>query len=251
MTFRILVADDELLARKRLVRLLAEIEEVEVVGECAEAEAVLTRVAEGGVDLVLLDIHMPGLSGIDAMTLLPADGPQVVFCTAHPDYAIKAFDGGAVDYLLKPIEVSRLRKAVDRARGRRPPKPKTAEEKTGLQRLAVSTKQGIVLVDPEHVTHAFLDGVLVTLVTTDAVFVTDFTLQELEKRLPGEGFVRVHRRALLNLAHVARLEPVESGGFVARTTRGHTVDVSRQAARALRKSLGLRKPSADDDTEEP
>ena len=250
MTLRIIVADDELLARKRLVRLLAEIEDVDVVGECADAEAVLTRAAEGGVDLVLLDIHMPGLTGIDAMTLLPADGPDVVFCTAHPDYAIKAFDGGAVDYLLKPIEVSRLRKAIERVRERHSHKPKTTEERTGLQRLAVSTKQGIVLVDPDNITHAFLDGVLVTLVTTDAEYLTDFTLQELEKRLPRDGFVRVHRRALLNLAHVARLEPVESGGFVARTRRGHTVDVSRQAARALRKSLGLRKP-AEDDADEP
>lgn len=245
MTLRVLVTDDELLARKRLVRLLAELEDVEVVGECAEAEAVLARVAEGGVDLVLLDIHMPGLSGIDAMTLLPKDGPDVVFCTAHPDYAIKAFDGGAVDYLLKPIELSRLKLAVERARARRPQKPKMTEERTGLQRLPVSTKQGIVLVDPCRITHAFLDGVLVTLVTTEAEYVTDFTLQELEKKLPSDGFVRVHRRALLNLAHVARLEPVESGGFIARTTRGHAVDVSRQAARALRRSLGLRKPTDD------
>ncbi len=247
MTLRVLVADDELLARKRLVRLLAELEDVEVVGECAEAEAVLARVAEGGVELVLLDIHMPGLSGIDAMTLLPKDGPEVVFCTAHPDYAIKAFDGGAADYLLKPIELSRLKLAVERARARRPQKAKVPEERTGLQRLPVSTKQGIVLVDPSRITHAVLDGVLVTLVTTEAEYVTDFTLQELEKKLPSEGFVRVHRRALLNLAHVARLEPVESGGFVARTTRGHAVDVSRQAARALRKSLGLRKPADDAD----
>lgn len=245
MTLRVLVTDDELLARKRLVRLLAELEDVEVVGECAEAEAVLARVAEGGIDLVLLDIHMPGLSGIDAMTLLPKDGPEVVFCTAHPDYAIKAFDGGAVDYLLKPIELSRLKLAVERARARRPQKPKMTEERAGLQRLPVSTKQGIVLVDPSRITHAFLDGILVTLVTTEAEYVTDFTLQELEKKLPSDGFVRVHRRALLNLAHVARLEPVESGGFIARTTRGHAVDVSRQAARALRRSLGLRKPTDD------
>jgi len=232
---RVLIADDELLARRRLARLLAEIADVTVVAECVDAEEVIARVREGEVDLALLDIHMPGLSGLDALGVLGASGPLVVFCTAHPDHALAAFEGGAIDYLLKPIELERLRKAVERARARSGPRAEAAP------RLPIETRQGIVLVDPARITHAELDGELVTVVTLDGALVTDFTLQELERRLPEPRFVRVHRRALLALEHVARLEPLPTGGYAARTVRGHVVEVSRQAARALRRRLGIGK----------
>ncbi len=266
---RVLVADDEMIARKRLTRLLAAIANVEVAGECADVDAVVARVAEGGVDVVLLDIHMPGLTGIDALALLPspdAGGPHVVFCTAHADYAIKAFDGGATDYLLKPIDLDRLGKAIERARSRlatsalatsAPPLATTAATQAvpvqagAWQRLPIATKSGIVLVDPQQITHAVLDGVLVTVVLLSGEYVTDFTLQELEKKLPMEKFVRVHRRALLNLEHVAKLEPQGTGGYVAKTTRGHAVEISRQAARELRVRLGLRKGPAERDSDAP
>ena len=243
---RILIADDELLARKRLLRLLAEMDDVEAVGACENADEVLERVKGGGIDLLLLDIHMPGLSGIDALRMLGEGAPSVVFCTAHADHAVEAFDGGAVDYLLKPIAPDRLKKAIDRVRARTAPTsipPRAAA--ASPDRLAVSTRQGIVLVDPRSITHAVLEGVLVTLGTTETEYVTDFSLQELEKKLPH--LLRVHRRALVNLAHVARLEPQETGGYLARTVRGHAVEVSRQSARELRKALGLRK-AGDDDT---
>jgi two-component system LytT family response regulator len=97
------------------------------------------------------------------------------------------------------------------------------------------------------VTHAILEDELVTVFTKDAQFLTDFSLQDLAERLPREKFERVHRRALLNLEAVARLEPVETGGYLARTHGGHTVEVSRQAARDLRKRLGLRKATDDEE----
>jgi two-component system LytT family response regulator len=241
---RVLLADDEALARKRLARLLAEIEGVTLVAECVDAEEALARVRSGGVDVALLDIHMPGLTGIDALGMMSNGGPAVIFCTAHPDHAIAAFDGGAVDYLLKPIELDRLRKAIERVRGRMTGAP--ANEAPALQRLAIETRQGIVLVDPARITHAVLDGALVTIVTLDSELVTDLTLQDLERKLPAGRFHRVHRRALLALEHVARLEPLETGGLAARTVRGHVVEVSRQAARALRKMLGLARGEGDD-----
>lgn len=243
---RVLVADDESLARKRLVRLLAEIADVAVVAECVDAEDALARVRNGGIDLALLDIHMPGLTGIDALGMMAPGGPSVVFCTAHPDHAIAAFDGGAIDYLLKPIELDRLRKAIDRARLRLASSKAPSIEAPSLQRLAVETRQGIVLVDPARITHASLDGALVTIVTLDAELVTDLTLQDLERKLPAGRFLRVHRRSLLALEHVARLEPLETGGLAARTVRGHVVEVSRQAARALRRTLGLARGDGDD-----
>jgi two-component system LytT family response regulator len=235
---RVLIADDEAIARARLARLLAEIDGLEIAGECENTDQVLAKVKEGGIDLVLLDVQMPGLTGIDAMALLPDDGPAVILCTAHAEYAVQAFDEGADDYLLKPVEIERLRKAIERVRGRRAalggaPKPKE------FQRLALATRNGIQLVDPSTITHAVLDGVLVTVVTTSGEYMTDFSLQELERKLP-ESFLRVHRRSLVNLDHVVRLEPLETGGFVARTTQGVGVEVSRQSARDLRKWLGLR-----------
>ena len=241
---RILIADDELVARKRLTRLLAALPEVSVCGEAADGEAVLTRVREGGVDVVLLDIHMPGLSGMDALGLLPAGGPHVILVTAHADHAVEAFEHGAVDYVLKPVEASRLQKALERVRARLA--PRASEPGKTLARLPIPTRQGIVLVAPETISHATLEDELVTVFTAQGDYLTDFTLQELVDRLPAEGFYRVHRRALLNLAHVSRLEPLETGGYLARTSRGHTVEVSRQSARELRRMLGLRRGAEEE-----
>lgn len=256
---RVLVADDELLARKRLSRLLAALPDVEVCGEAADGEAVLAAVRAGGVDVVLLDIHMPGLSGLDALALLPEGRPRVILCTAHAEHAVDAFNHGAVDYVLKPVEPARLQKALERARSRvepapapraeppaAPERPAASPTARGLARLPIPTRQGIVLVDPETISHASLEDELVTVFTGQGDFLTDFTLNELAEKLPAERFHRVHRRALLNLSHVTRLEPLETGGYLARTARGHTVEVSRQSARELRRMLGLRKGAEDE-----
>lgn len=251
---RVLIADDELLARKRLLRLLATLPDVEVVGECQDGKDTLARVHQGGVDVVLLDIHMPHLTGMEAMRLFPAEAPYVIFCTAHPDHAVEAFDSGAVDYLLKPVEAPRLQKALQRARSREAQRRFEAERalhrprgaERPLDRLAIPTRQGIVLVDPQQVTHALLGDGLVTVHTLNAQYLSDATLQELQARLPP-CFERVHRRALLNLEHVRQLEPLETGGYIARTVGGHAVEVSRQSARELRRKLGLRRGPEDDE----
>jgi two-component system LytT family response regulator len=245
---RVLVADDEAIARKRLLRLLAAMPDVLVAGECGDAHEVLERVRAGAVDVVLLDIQMPELTGLEALQLFPVDGPLVIFCTAHTAHAIAAFDVGAVDYLLKPIEPARLRKALERARQRDVRDRYRAELKQlqarppalPLQRLAVPTRQGIVLLDPAEISCAQLDGELITIHTAGGAYLSAMSLQELESRLPEQRFARVHRRVLLNLAEVVRLEPNEVGGFIARTRGGQTVEVSRQAARDLRRHLGLR-----------
>lgn len=249
---RVMIADDEAIARRRLVRLLTALPDVVVAGECADAHEVLERVRMGGVDLVLLDIQMPELSGLEALQLFPADGPLVIFCTAHTAHAIAAFDVGAIDYLLKPIEAARLRKALERAREQEPRRRyreelarlQAATARAGqaqpLRRLALPTRQGIVLVDPADVSHAELDGELVTVHTAAGSILSALSLQDLEVRLTGGPFARVHRRALVNLEQIGRLEPNEVGGFIARMRGGQAVEVSRQAARDLRRRLGLR-----------
>jgi two-component system LytT family response regulator len=252
------VVDDELLARRRLSRLLHALPDVVVAGELEEAGAALAAIRKGDIDVVLLDIAMPGLSGLDALRLIPAErAPHVIFCTAHPVHAVEAFDAGAVDYILKPIEPARLLKALERARARRapvppapsaaapaaatPPAPAPAPAPAALDRLAVETRKGIVLLDPRKVTHAVLENELVTLHTSDGeAYLCDVTLQDLWERLPRDCFERVHRRAVINLEQVQRLEPIETGGYLARMPGGQTVEVSRQAARELRRRLGLR-----------
>ena len=251
---RVLVADDEAIARRRLVRLLAAMPDVAVAGECVDAHEVLDRVRGGGIDAVLLDIQMPELTGIEALQLFPADGPVVIFCTAHTAHAVAAFDVGAIDYLLKPVEAPRLRKALERARDRdarrryrdelarltadAPSAPAPARERP-LARLALPTRQGIVLLDPSLMSHAELDGELVTIHSAEGQYLSALSLQELESRLPADRFARVHRRAIVNLEQVARLEPNEVGGFTAHMRGGQTVEVSRQAARDLRRRLDL------------
>jgi len=236
-TLRVLVADDERLARQRLVRLLGEMEDVTVCAECASADEVLAAVKREDVDLALLDIEMPGMTGMEALAVLGPRAPFVVFCTAHANYAVEAYDRGAVDYVLKPIDPERLRKAIERARGR-------VRARAPSDRLAITTKSGVVLVDARAVTHATLDGALVTVFAANEKHLTDDSLNELERKLPH--MLRVHRRALVALEHVARLEPQPTGGYVARTTSGHAVEISRQAARELRKRLGLRRDKDDE-----
>ena len=230
MTLRVLIADDELMARKRLARLLGALDGVEVAAECVDGVQVLQMVATIEVDVVLLDIHMPNLTGVEAFELL--DGPAVIFTTAHAEHAIKAFDGGAVDYLLKPIEAGRLKLALDRVRERT---RATAPQAT---RLAVPTRKGVVMLSFADITHAVLDGESVVLHTIKGNYYLDIRLSDLEKRLP-DGFLRVHRRGLVNLDRVERFEVVDSGGYIAHIAGGARVAVSRQAARALRKQWDL------------
>jgi two-component system LytT family response regulator len=232
-----------MIARKRAARLLSDLAGVEIVGECASGEEVIARLATDEIDVVLLDIDMPGMSGLETVVQMPEERPYIVFLTAHPEHALEAFDVGATDYVLKPVDDARLQKALDRARkqldapatGAGPPSADAAP----LARLAIETKAGVVLVAPDEVTHAVFDGQLVTVHTKDRAFLSDASLQELEDKLPKGHFERVHRRALVNLLQVERLEPVLSGGYVARLSGGKTADVSRQAARKLRRRLGI------------
>jgi two-component system LytT family response regulator len=241
MALRVLVCDDELIARRRASRLLSEQADVEVVAECASGDEVLARLAAEDIDLVVLDINMPGMSGIETVMRMPEDRPYLIFLTAHPEHAVSAFDLGATDYLMKPVDEARLKKALDRARRQldAPARHDAHEHSAPLARLAITTKAGVVLLGPDEVTHAVFDGQLVTVHTRDRAILCDATLQELEDRLSASHFERVHRRAIVNLLHVERLEPVMSGGYVARVAGGKRVDVSRQAARKLRRRLGI------------
>jgi two-component system, LytTR family, response regulator len=224
---RVVIADDELQARKRLARLAQEHGDVEVVALCASAEELLAALPAARADLILLDISMPGRSGLDLRRELGDAAPPIVFVTAHAEHAADAFDLGVVDYVLKPVTADRLAKALARARA-------AARQPT---RLTLETRKGLVLLDAAELIAARLDGTLVTLVTTRGELPTALTLKALAARLPAGRFVRVDRRHLVNLDEIVRLEPQLHGGGVAVTRSGLALPVSRQAARSLRRRL--------------
>src|SRR3954470_19591922 len=159
---RVLVCDDELMARKRVLRLLSELPGIEATIECESGEEVLAKLKTEDVDVAILDINMPGLTGLETVMQMPEDRPYVIFLTAHPEHAVKAFDVGAVDYVLKPVDDARLEKAL--ARARQSLDFGHAEEAAAAQRwskLAIATRAGVELVAPSDVTHATFDGSLV------------------------------------------------------------------------------------------
>lgn len=242
---RVLIADDEEVARRRLRRLLSELRDVEIVAECATGAAALSMLESIDVDVAVLDVQMPGLSGLDLSQSAADLGVEVIFATAHPEHAVAAYAHGVVDYVLKPVAAERLGLAIDRARAQvrgRPARDEPREPaapKGSLDRLAITVNGEVRLLVPSEVAFAMLDGALVRLRVGPEIVWTELTLGELETRLAGVGFLRVHRRALLNLAHVDRLRPLPTGGYVALTRTGDEVPVSRQEARRLRQRLGL------------
>jgi two-component system LytT family response regulator len=235
MTLRVLFADDEAMARKRMRRLLEAQPNIEIVAECTSGEEALLCLDAHAVDVALLDVHMGLVSGLQVSELAADLGVEVILTTAHAEHAVEAFEKGAIDYLLKPIDEARLAQALSRASARIQVAPTPSAQPT--DRLAIESHGEVHLLNPEDVSHATSDGQLVTLVTTDRELLTERTLAELERRLPS--LLRVHRRALLSLAHVDRLKPQPTGGYVAIMKSGHEVPVSRQEARELRRRLQL------------
>ena len=234
---RVALADDEAIARKRLSRLLSELPDVNVVLVSESGEALLEELPAALADILLLDIQMPGLSGIEVQARLGPDAPYVIYVTAHPEHALDAYDAGAIDYVLKPVEEQRLARAIERARSML---ARTAEPLRGPDkalRIPIEVRGGIVLLAPDQITHASFDGQLVTLHVTGREVVTDRTLSELESLLAPHGFERVHRRYLVNLNRVVQLADHASGGYTAHCDDGATVAVSRQVARQLRRRL--------------
>ena len=238
---KVLVADDERMARRRLRRLLEAMEGIEIVAECESGEEALAELSLRDVDVALLDVQMGARSGLAVSEAATELGVEVIFTTAHPEHAVAAFDLGAVDYVLKPVDAERLGTALTRARRRVEAAAPQPGQDGGASpaRLPLVVHGEIRLVDPAEISHALHDGALVTVFVGRAAWLCELSLNELSQRLPAGRFARVHRRALLNVDRVERLRPLPTGGYLAITAEGHEVPVSRQAARALRRRLGI------------
>jgi two-component system LytT family response regulator len=239
----VLVVDDERRARERLIRILKTIPGVETVEEAANGVSALDMIAARRPDAVFLDVHMPGLTGFDVLSELPAGKrPLVVFVTAHDQYAMQAFDVSAVDYLLKPVTPNRVARALERlrdrdAQGRLTRLAAHVERTRPLERIVGKVGQQIHVVQTDGVEAFVADGEAVYAVTRQGRYVIDRALERLESVLDGTRFIRVHRRAIVNLDKVSLVEPIHKGGATARLQCGYTVAISRRFVGALRRTL--------------
>jgi two-component system LytT family response regulator len=234
---RAVVVDDEVHAREELSLLLSAIDGVSVVATCADAVAGLQALRRERPDAVFLDVQMPALSGFDLLGLLdPEELPRVVFVTAHDEFAVRAFEANAADYLLKPIEPARLAKTIERLQRGLSPPPAPALIPP-VRRVPCLAGKAIKLVDAADVELARSSEGGVYIVTRKGEeFFTDLTLRVLEERV---GLLRCHKQHLVNPEAVDQLEPSEEEGATVRTRGGRTVPVSRRFLAGLKTRLGL------------
>jgi len=258
---RALVVDDEPRARQFLEKLLGEIDGIEVVGTARGGAEAISRIEQHRPDVAFLDIHMPDLSGLEVARHLASAArpgvtgrpraPVVVFTTAYDRYAVEAFEVAALDYLLKPIKRERLAEAVRRAiaEARESGPAERAEtlaralETPGMKgqlapltRLPVRHRREIRLLDLDEVPLIFSRDRLVLASCGGHEYLVDYTLQELEQRLPDGRFVRVHRAALVNVGAIESYGG-EDGVLVLKLKDGTRVEASERRAAEVRRRL--------------
>jgi two-component system response regulator AlgR len=212
---RILIADDEAPARARLRRLVEELDHCEVVGEAGHGHAVLELCGQLHPDIVLLDIRMPDMDGIEAARHLAKldDGPAVVFTTAYDSYAMEAFDAQAVGYLLKPVRRERLLRALRQAaRLGRPALEELAAPRAARRHLCVRKVSGLQLIDIDSVSHFQADQKYVTVFHAGGEDLLDEPLKDLADEF-SDRFIRIHRSVLVSARHLQRLEKQPGGQY--------------------------------------
>lgn len=245
---RCLIVDDEAPAREELRYLLQSFPDVQVVGEATNADEAELLLDSLRYDVVLLDIRMPGGSGLDLATRLRgmANPPAVVFTTAYPDHAVEAFDLAAADYLVKPFDEERLSRALRRALSdvydddEPPPQSGGDPVPPGGSRIPIQHAGRTVLIEPEAIYYASASRGYSYLKLADDRVLTTYTLADLARRL-SSGFFRCHRSYLVHLRHVRELVSDYQGGLVLvmDDTERSRVEVSRRQAAALRRRLGV------------
>jgi two-component system LytT family response regulator len=274
---RVLVVDDEAPARKRLVDLVEATDGITLLDACADGRAAVEQILRNDPDLVFLDVQMPEMTGIEVVRVVgPVRMPVVVFVTAYDQYALKAFELAAVDYLLKPFSDDRFRQAVERATeqvrhhsletlgdrmmdllrsaGRMDapgsadgPRvgPSGGEENADadgppmIGRIAVQRRNEIELVPVDEVLYFEADGSYVKVHTAGRTHLIRERMAGLEERLPRDRFCRIHRSTIVNLDAIEALEPTDPGDVVARLNTGARLRVSRRRRGKLEARLRL------------
>jgi DNA-binding LytR/AlgR family response regulator len=248
---KVLIVDDEKPARRDLTRILGKIEGFEKAGEAGDGIKAVEMIRETAPDIVLLDIQMPGLDGFQVLGRLAETGeiPPVIFVTAFDQYAIRAFDVHAADYILKPVDEDRLREALGRAKARvrgAVPHQDLDELLRSVgalaQRVPVRRGSGVVMVDVQEILYACISGGEVSVVTGELEGSSARrSLDDLQAELPSGMFMRVHRAYLANVYRIREIIPWENNSFRIRmgSDDGPVIPVSRANARELRRRLHL------------
>jgi len=210
---RALIVDDEPLARARLRRLLTAQPDVEVVGECVDGTTAIAALAETHVDLLMLDIEMPEADGFDVAGVLESGRPAVVFVTAHEEYARRAFDADAVDYLLKPVDADRIAESLARVRRR------IAGRQTP-EHIPARIGKRIRLVAADEIEWIEAQGNYAALHVGESVELIRETMASLERRLDPARFTRIHRGIIVRIDHIRDLSPHPTGEYTVRMHGG-------------------------------
>ena len=233
-----MIVDDEAPARSELAFLCDEVGGVEVVAEAANVREAIDKLKEYPVDVIFLDINMPEATGLqfaEALTHLKFP-PAVVFVTAYSEHALDAFDVNAVDYLVKPVETERLEQAIKRVREQVALHAQAQKN----ERIPVEKAGKKILIGIDTIRFVKARDDYAYLQTDNDRFFSTVSLAQLEKRLDGHGFFRVHRAYLVNLSMVEEVESIK-GGTLSLTLNGveEKIPVSRRRVSALKKALGI------------
>jgi two-component system, LytTR family, response regulator len=249
MSLKTLIVDDEPIARKILREELELIADVEVVGEADNGSKALQEIARHKPELVLLDLQMPVMGGLDVVRNLELSPhlPVIVIVTAYDQFAIQAFEAGAIDYLLKPVGHERLAEAV--ARARRLSAKDSIDLLARLQEIATSGKEygprrivgrsgdEFFLLNSDEIYAFQAEGDVVWIITADHTYEATQTLKVLEERLRNTGFQRIHRSALVNVEHVRKMSGLTSQRWLITLANGREFIASKRLARGVRQLL--------------
>ena len=238
---RTLIVDDEPLARKAMALALTDFPEIEIIGECADGFDAVKVINKEKPDVVFLDIQMPKLDGFDVLELLD-NPPFIVFVTAYNEYALKAFEAHALDYILKPVKRERLGKTLEQVEKRlREDKGQPVSQllehyqqhNTPLERILVRDRNRIHILPVNEISHVEAQDDYVAFYTKEKSYLKKETLAGLEKRLDGRWFVRIHRSYLLNIDYLSKIEPYAKDSKIAVLKDGKTLPVSRSGYQRL------------------
>jgi two-component system LytT family response regulator len=232
-----IVIDDELYAREELIDLLLDSGEINVIDSCNNAIEGLKKINTLKPDVIFLDIQMPQITGIEMLSMLDPDTmPKVVFVTAYDEYALKAFEDNAFDYLLKPVETCRLNKTIKRLKREYEAKDYSPLISDMLELIPCTGHNRILLLRPEDIEVAYSDLSGVHILNTETKASTQLTLKILEEKTP---LIRCHRQYLVHPQAIREIKFLENGLAEITTQYGHQVPVSRRYLKELKDRFGL------------
>jgi two-component system LytT family response regulator len=250
---RVLIVDDESLARRRMRALLTGVPDVTILGECETGRQAVSAIRELAPDLVFLDVQMPELDGFDVIAEVgPERMPPVIFVTAFDDYAVNAFEVGALDYLLKPVDQVRFSVMLERAKKRLPDGKNSTTlasqlntlleyvSQTGsaaVERIGVKVQGKVVFLDPDEIYWIQARDDVARIHLVDSAYDVREPLSRLESRLPHGRFLRIHRSAIVNTSKVRAAEPFDQGDQLLILRNGKRITTGRSYRKVVKDFL--------------